>query len=219
MKLSPEIIVTGFSDTLEGKREMDKRIEIVQKEFLSMGIPISVVPDSFTIKDVSSWVREISTENDFYINIQEGDEGEVLFKTKKEKPMAKNFSSLLSQWTDSDFIESVSLAKKGGEIFQVLSHLSLHSWNITLPNSLSEKELVFSIMGCITDLYTRKHSLIEDDKIWPFRDVPSSHFAFSAIKKAKEQKVITGYKGDIFYPNGGITRGEVLYMLEKLGKL
>ncbi len=219
MNLFPQIIVTGFTEDLEKKHEMSIVISLIEKEFSKMGIQILINPEHFTEKDIANWVKDISSPNDFYINIQEKEIGQVLFRTKKEKNMAQTFSKNLSQWTDSEFIDSTSIASQNGNIFNILAHLPLHSWNISLPNHLSEKEQVFSIIGCITELYTTKHSLISDENIWPFRDVPSSHFAFNAIKKAKERKIITGYKGDIFYPNGGITRGEVLYMLDKIGKL
>ena len=219
MELTPQIIVSGFSLNKEKKAEMTAHIAIVQKEFLKRGISVSIAPEDFTSNDVSSWIADIGNPNDFYINFQEGDIPQVFAHNEFGLSTAEHFSEMISQWTDSDFIQPELLESQSDEISQILSPLPLNVWNVVLPNHITEKEVVFSIMGCITDLYTRKHELILDEQIWPFRDVPSSHFAFEAIKKAKNNNILTGYKGNIFKPDGGITRGEMLYILDKLDLL
>ncbi len=219
MELKPQIIVSGFSLNKEKKAEMTASIAIVKKEFLKRGISISIAPENFTSRDVSAWIADIGNNEDFYINFQEGDVPQVFAQNSDDLSIAQHFSDMISQWTDTDFLVPDLISSQTDEISTTLASLPLNVWNVVLPNHITEKEIVFSIMGCITDLYTRKHDLISEDKVWPFRDVPSSHFAFEAIKKAKNKNILTGYKGNIFQPDAGITRGEMLYILDKLGLL
>jgi len=219
MELTPQIIVSGFSLDIAEKAEMTKSIAIVQKEFLKRGISVSIASDNFTPNDVSAWITDIGNSEDFYINFQTGDTPQIFTQNELGLPIAQHFSDMISQWTDSDFISPAFISSQNDEISTTLLPLALNVWNIVLPNHITEKEIVFSIMGCITDLYTRKHEMITEEQVWPFRDVPSSHFAFEAIKKAKNKNILTGYKGNIFTPDSGITRGEMLYILDKLDLL
>ncbi len=219
MQLKPQIIVSGFSLDKDKKAEMTRSIAIVQKEFLKRGISVSIASEDFTSNDVSAWISDIGNPEDFYINFQEGDISQVFAQKEIGLSTAHHFSEVISQWTDADFVEPELLSLKDDEISIALSQLPVNVWNVVLPNHITEKEVVFSIMGCITDLYTRRHELIENNQVWPFRDVPSAHFAFEAIKKAKNNNLLTGYKGNIFKPDSGITRGEMLYILDKLNLL
>ncbi len=219
MELKPQIIVSGFSLNKDKKAEMTANIATVQKEFLKRGISVSVASDDFTPTDIESWIEDIGSIDDFYINFQEGDVPQIFAHNELGLSTAEHFTDMISQWTDTDFIAPDLLDSQTDEISTTLSPLPLNVWNVILPNHITEKEVVFSIMGCITDLYTRKHELISEEQVWPFRDVPSSHFAFEAIKKAKKNNILTGYKGNIFKPDGGITRGEMLYILDKLNLL
>ncbi len=219
MDLKPQIIVSGFSLDAEKKAEMISNIATVQKEFLRRGIVVSIAPEDFTPDDIWSWIEDIGSSADFYINFQEGDTPQVFANNEKGLSTAEHFSDVISQWTDTDFASPELLESQTDIISQVLFPLSVNVWNVVLPNHITEKEVIFSIMGCITDLYTRKHELILEEQVWPFRDVPSSYFAFDAIKKAKNKNILAGYKGSIFKPDRGITRGEMLYILEKLDLL
>lgn len=219
MDISPKIIITGLSLDKEKEMQMQNILSAVQKECSKMGIQIIVPSENFSPSDLTQWIKDIGVKEDFYINIADGNTPVISYKGKKQLKIAKRFSNILSQWTDTEFEEPQTFSKENSSIQKTMSSVGVNAWDITLPNHLTDKEQVFSIMGCITDLYTRKHSLVTYDQVWPFRDVPSSHFAFESIKKAKAKKIIKGYKGDIFQPNGGITRGEVIYMLDKLGLL
>jgi len=46
-----------------------------------------------------------------------------------------------------------------------------------------------------------------------FVDVPASHWAAPAIRAAFEQQFLSGYPGNLFHPQGSITRLEVLLSL------
>jgi hypothetical protein len=219
MRITPKIIVTSFNNKTNQTEPLARVINLVHKSFDEMGIKIISPPQDFTLKDLSKWTKEQTNKEDFLINVEEDTFLQINYKSENEKELSLRWQKLLSNLTDTESNNSKILDSKENELFETLTNLPLHTWNIALPNHLSNKEQSFSIMACITDLYTKKHNLITEDKIWPFRDVTSSHFAFQSIKKAKEKKIITGYKGDIFNPNGGITRGEVLYMLDKLGLL
>jgi len=219
MELKPQIIVSGFSLDKEKKSEMTENISIVQKEFLKRGLSVSIASKDFTLNDVASWIADIGNPDDFYINFQEGEVPQIFAHNEKGLSTAQHLTEVISQWTDADFVEPALLESQTDEISTVLLPLPLNVWNVVLPNHITDKEVIFSMMGCITDLYTRKHELIEDELVWPFRDVPSSHFAFEAIKKAKDKNILTGYKGNIFKADGGITRGELLYILDRLDLL
>lgn len=219
MQITPQIIVTSLNDKTNANEPLNKVLDLVHRNFSEMGIKIISPPKNFTLTDLSKWTSEQTTKEDFLVNVQEDNFLQINYKTEEEKEIVLRWERLLTNLTDTENKKSELLTSKENELFKTLNSFPLHTWNIILPNHLSNKEQSFSIMACITDLYTKPHKLITEEKLWPFRDVSSSHFAFSSIKKAKAKKVITGYKGDIFNPNGGITRGEVLYMLDKLGLL
>lgn len=61
----------------------------------------------------------------------------------------------------------------------------------------------------------RALNLLGEKRKTSFSDVGSSNFASGYIQSASEQKIISGYKGGIFKPNGLITRGEMAIMISR----
>jgi hypothetical protein len=53
----------------------------------------------------------------------------------------------------------------------------------------------------------------------PFMDVPTEHWAFSAINAAKSAGLVSGFPGGMFYPSRTISRVEALAMLANGAKL
>lgn len=217
----PQIIITGFTEDATLQKEMQSIIRRVEEKFFEMDIKILVPHENFSYDEMTAWINEISNPADFLINIQKKESFQVLFTHQSEEEIASrlvvNTAQRIGITPEPSFL-SLFPAEKN-DIENMITSFPIHTWNIIFPKEIEEKQLILNIMACVTDMYTNAHSLLPTEKIWPFRDVPSSHFAFEAIKKAKEKRVIVGYKGDIFYPNGGITRGEVLYILDKLGLL
>lgn len=213
--ISPKVIITGIPEKKDEYNVSSFNLEEISDQCHQIGFDILTPPHPFSSQDLVKWVGEVSESTDFLINIQQGENAQCFFKTEQQRHFTDSIISLLSQWTQSEFFSAEAL-NADLPTHQLLLSLLPYSWNIVFPTHLTKKEMIFSIVGCVTELYTTNHELIEDALVWPFRDVPSSYFAFDAIKKAKEKGIITGYKGDIFQPNGGMTRGELLYILEKL---
>lgn len=216
--ITPRIIITGISEDGSIHDPVSAHILEVWEECKKIGFEVLIPSQPFSLDDLQKWVYEVATETDFLLNIQEGSSPHILYKTPIQQELSIQISSLMSQWTQTEFLNPEMLHTQH-KAQQFLVQLPPLVWNIMFPAHITKKEIIFSIMGCITQLYTTQHALIQPEHIWPFRDVPSDHFAFEAIKKAKGKGVITGYKGGIFQPNGGITRGEILYILERLGML
>lgn len=211
--ITPQIIIAGIQNTLEKQPLIQRIIRFVEEKFIEMDIKIIIAHEEFSSEEFKKWIEEISTPNDFFLNIQANKNFGIQFLSKNEEEIASRL--LVNTANRLGILPSVTFLNTFSEE-NFLRTLPLHVWNIVFPSTLSEKQLILNIMACITDIYTTSSSLLLEEDSWPFRDVPSSHFAFNAIKKAKNKKIIAGYKGDIIYPNGGITRGEVFYILDKL---
>jgi len=216
--ITPRIIITGISESGSIHDPVSARILEVWEECKKIGFEILIPSQPFSLDDLKQWVCEVANETDFLLNIQEGASPHIFYKHSSQQELSIQLSSLMSQWTQTEFLDPAILQTEHS-IQQFFTELPPLVWNIMFPLHITKKEMIFSIMGWITELYTTHHPLIQPEQVWPFRDVPSDHFAFDAIKKAKEKGVITGYKGGIFQPNGGITRGEILYILERLKML
>ncbi len=217
----PQIILAGLDKSHPQQSSLvQKVIRLVEERFLEMEIKILVPHENFSLEELQAWLKEVSNPSDFFLNIQKKDRLLLQFSHQSEEKIASHLSYSLATrlgFTPDPTFLSIFSSENEESVF--LQNLPVHVWNISFPELVTEKQLMLNVMACVTDMYTIHHELLLEEFVWPFRDVPSSHFAFEAIKKAKMKKIITGYKGDIFYPNGGITRGEVLYMFDKLGLL
>ncbi len=213
----PHIVVAGLSD---GNSERIKNVlKTVEEKFLKMGIRVFFVPENFSLEEISSWVADTTDANDFFLNFSLEEFPKIYRKGEEEQELSEIFQREVSRRSDDIYEEILPLTSLGSQAGKFLENLPLHSWDIQFSPQKSDVELKMNIMACITDICFFPHSLVKEEERWAFRDVPSYHFASSAIKKAKEHGIMPGYKGDIVYPNGGITRGEVIYMLDKMGKL
>lgn len=52
--------------------------------------------------------------------------------------------------------------------------------------------------------------------ISPFSDVPNTHFAYDAIRRCADAKLITGYADRTFHPDQPMTRAEVCVLIDRL---
>lgn len=213
MEIVPKIIIAGQ------RHPADERIgdllSTLKNKFSEMGIDVLVPSFTFSEQEVLTWANDVIAPEDFFLNFRLGERQSIVYTDTSAEEMALLFQKELILRTKEQYSDPIF--SKNPKAF--LKKIPCHSWGITLPETLSRKELLFTMMGCVTDLYNTPHSLLSIDKQWPFRDVPSSHFAFPAIKKAKQKGIIPGYRGDILLPNGGLTRGEFFYVLDKLGML
>lgn len=214
--LHPHLIISNLSGDQNGKRFL----ELAKKKLTAMGVLPFFTPENFSHQEILTWISDITNQEDFFLNFSFGKNTRVYFRDSDEEEMAKIFTKEISNRTEDNLENPAPIFSIAGDTSVFLSSLALHTWDIHLStDGKNENEIVMNIMACITDLFFLKHSLVAPELRWPFRDVPSSHFAFGAIKKAKEKGVIPGYKGDILKPNGGITRGEMLYILHETGDL
>lgn len=213
--ISPQIIITGHGVEKKISPIIARALQLVEERFLEMDIKILIPHTTFSYEELLAWIQDVSSAGDFLLNISLAPSLEVSFAQQNEEDIASQIVVNIAQRLS---LEPTPAQLQKTEI-SPFPFPALYQWNIGFPDTILEKQLMLNVMACITDMYTLKHALLPENLIWPFRDVASSHFAFDAIKKAKAKKVIAGYKGEIFYPNGGITRGEVLYILDKLGLL
>jgi hypothetical protein len=213
----PHIIVSGISH--DNSERMKKVLRLVEAKFVSMGIRVFFAPENFSLEEVSLWAKDIADNNDFFLNFSFDENPKVYFKSETEKELADIMKAEISRRSDIDYEESLPLSQWDSPTGNFLQDLPFHSLNIQFSPHKNDVDLKMNILACVTDICFLPHSLLEEQYRWAFRDVPAYHFASSAIKKAKKEGIIPGYKGDIIYPNGGITRGEVIYMLDKIGKL
>lgn len=214
-ELTPHVVISvlGNSDL----QRAQKVIESVKSRLQEMGIIPLFVPKNFSHQETMEWVQDITSQDDFFINFSFDDEQKIYFRDSEELEMAEIFSKELSIRLDTLYENPTPLFSKGTDTSTFLSSLPLHTWDIHINGfGRSDAEIEMNIMASITDLYCISHTLLPEDKKWPFRDVPSTHFACSAITSAKNKKILPGYKGDILRPNGGVTRGELIHILHQL---
>lgn len=87
---------------------------------------------------------------------------------------------------------SVFQYTSGGRVDGISSNVDMNAMELDFWMSLTEEEL-------------------------PFQDVPKTHWAYSLVKQAKEQKIISGYPDGTFKPDQPITRAEALALVMKKG--
>lgn len=216
-EFSPHIVVSGLSS--RNSDRMRNILCMVESKLKEMGIRVFFMPEHFSPEESASWVADVTTQDDFLLNFEFSDEKKIYYKGDEEHELAKIFQNEISRRSDDDYESLHTFAEMEAEDADWLRSFALHSYNIYFSPHKTDSEIKMNIMACVTDICFIPHLLVSEDKRWAFRDVPSYHFAAESIKKAKEKGVIPGYKGDIVYPNGGVTRGEMIYMLDKIGKL
>ncbi len=213
----PHIVVAGISD--ENSVRMKKILHMVEEKFLEMGIRVFFMPENFTLDESLQWTTDITDLNDFFLNFTFSENPSIFYKSEEESELAEIFREQSARRSEDEYNEIFSFEALQGETSGFLKSLNLHSYHIEFSPHKSDVEIKMNIMACVTDICFLPHALVDEKNRWAFRDVPSYHFAAESIKKAKEKGIIPGYKGDIVYPNGGVTRGEMIYMLDKIGKL
>jgi len=211
------IIVSGLSD--RNSDRMRNVLRMVESTFKEMGIRVFFIPEHFSPEEALSWAKDVTGSTDFLLNFEFSDDSRIYYKSPEEHELAKIFQSEISRRSDSEYDEILEFSEMGTQTGELLQKFPLHSYNIYFSPHKSDSEIKMNIMACVTDICFIPHLLVSEENRWAFRDVPSYHFAAASIKKAKEKGIIPGYKGDIVYPNGGVTRGEMIYMLDKIGKL
>ena len=218
----PHIVVSSISDVHSDR--MQKILDMVQAKFKEMGIKAFFMPENFSKEDAAQWARDVTDERDFFLNFEFSDDSSLAYKNEEDAELAEILRNEISRRSDEEYSITPfsSLTEESGkktETHTFLENLPLHTYSIYFSPHKSDSEIKMNIMACVTDICFIPHALVSEDDRWAFRDVPSYHFAAAALKKAKEKGIIPGYKGDIIYPNGGVTRGEMIYMFDKLGKL
>ncbi len=215
--------------------EVKKVVEQVQKEFQAEGVEIFVPPTSLTLPEKIEWINEYFTADDFLIEVHLNSGADATATgvstwycdgKEPEKQVSEYFASALST--------RMNLKNRGAKPDTTNRHGRLgivrdtipHSWLfeiafISNPSDLEKfrRKGVSAIKESVTDLFLSGNPLLPQSEQWPFRDVPPSHFAFEAIKKSKAKGIISGYENQIFRPNSGITRAEILILLDRLGSL
>lgn len=216
-ELYPYIVVAGIAD--ENSARMKKILTMVEKKFLEMGIRVFFMPENFSLEESQEYVLDITDSKDFFLNFTFAEKLEIFYKSEAEKELAEIFRVQSTRRSDEEYAPAQVFPDESSQTIAFLKNLPLHSYQIEFSPHKSDAEIKMNIMACITDICFIPNNLVQEKDRWAFRDVPSYHFAAQSIKKAKEKKIIPGYKGDVIYPNGGITRGEIIYMLDKIGSL
>ncbi|MEI7511729.1 MAG: N-acetylmuramoyl-L-alanine amidase [Candidatus Peregrinibacteria bacterium] len=227
----PGAVANGTTEHAEVKAV----VEAVQKELQQDSVEVFIPPTSLTLPEKIQWINQYFTADDFVIEIHlnsSADPAPTGVSTwycdgkDPERKVSEYFANALSMRMNlKNMGAKPDTANRHGRLGIVRDTIP-HSWLfevgfISHADDLEKfrRKGVSAIKECVTDLFLGGNPLLPAEAVWPFRDVPPSHFAFEAIKKAKGKGVISGYENQIFRPNSGITRGEMLVLLERLGSL
>jgi N-acetylmuramoyl-L-alanine amidase len=227
----PGSIANGTTEQKETKTIIFESEKILKIN----GIEVYVPPTNLALSEKIAWVNEYFTEDDFLFEIHldtsenESESGiSVFYEDGKEKEadFAEYFSNALAiRLRMKNRGIKADLQNQHGS-FRILRETRPHAWAFRMGFLSCFKDLenfrkygTQAIVDSVIDLFLPLNPFLQKENEWSFRDTPPSHFAFDALKKAKEKGIIQEDGFQNIRPNAGITRGEFFVILDRLGLL
>jgi N-acetylmuramoyl-L-alanine amidase len=212
--------------------EVKKVVEIAAENLKKMGVDLFVPPTNLNLAEKISWINDRANATDFAIEIHldagsataTGSSVWFLVENETEKSVAEYFAPVLAA--------RLGVGNRGAKPDTSNNHGRLGFVRDTicpaflfecgfLTNSTDLQKFrengESAIFESVVDLFLAGNPLLNPSDAWAFRDVPPAHFAFDAVKKAKQKGILTDHPE--FRPNDPISRGEVLVLFERLSLL
>jgi len=224
----PGAIGNGTTEHIEVK----KAVEAAAQQFSATGVEMLVPPENLDLVQKIAWINARASKEDFAIEIHmdaasaTANGSSIWYEDGKEeeKTIAEYFASALSvRLGTKNRGASPDTSNNHGRLGFVRDTIC-PAWLFecgfitnTVDLSRFRQKGGDALFNSAVDLFLGGNPLLNPAEAWPFRDVFPAHFAFTAIKKAKQKGILASHPE--FRPNDAIARGEIMVLFERLSLL